>query len=66
MFEFDGLTLKDVEKMHQQMKDKSVMPKKVKSKKEAKKLSRHDPLGRTWKKGDEYYLAMSSEYAFPV
>lgn len=52
------LQLDDIRKVAEKMKENSIKPRVVKSKREARIMTKNDVLGHTWIVGEEYYLCM--------
>lgn len=50
------LTVENLRKMVESVRDKSIPPFVVASDEEAERFTRDDPTGHVWHKGDRYYL----------
>lgn len=52
----DELTLEKFREVVAKMRENAIKPRTIKTKKEARQLTKQDPVGRKWKVGEEYYL----------
>ena len=57
----NSITLDSLNRAVALMKELSVKPKIVESKKEARRMTKNDPTGHTWKVGEKYYLLHGTE-----
>lgn len=60
------LKAKDIKSMVELMMENTIPPKKVKSIRQAKRMTKHDPIGLQWRKGDKYYRLLCQEHQIPI
>lgn len=60
------LTLQSLRELADLMRKHAMLPRVVKTKKEAQELTRNDPCGHKWQVGEEYYRAETLSKTMPI